>query len=43
MSSQCIWPNQLLLHKVPRLGDAIFPGRRAGSLLSDMSLTAVLR
>lgn len=32
-----------ILHKAPRLGYAIFPGRRAGSLLSDMSLTAALR
>ena len=32
-----------ILRKAPRLGDVIFPGRRAGSLLSDMSLTAVLR
>lgn len=32
-----------ILLKAPRTGDAIFPGRRGGSLLSDMSLTAVLR
>ena len=32
-----------ILRKAPRLTDAVFPGRRAGSLLSDMSLTAVLR
>lgn len=32
-----------ILKKAPRLGDAIFPGRKEGSLLSDMSLTAVLR
>ena len=32
-----------ILRKAPRLSDVIFPGRRAGSLLSDMSLTAVLR
>jgi hypothetical protein len=43
MGSRCICPNQLLLRKVPRLGDAIFPDRHAGSLLSYMSLTAVLR
>jgi integrase len=32
-----------ILRRIPRLGDVIFPGRRAGALLSDMSLTAVLR
>lgn len=32
-----------LLEKMPRLGDYVFPGARKDSLLSDMSLTAVLR
>ncbi len=32
-----------LLKQMPRLGDYVFPGTKAGSLLSDMSLTAVLR
>jgi integrase len=32
-----------LLEKMPRLGDYVFPGAKKGALLSDMSLTAVLR
>jgi integrase len=32
-----------LLDKMPRLGDYVFPGTKQGSLLSDMSITAVLR
>lgn len=32
-----------LLEQMPRLGDYVFPGAKKGSLLSDMSLTAVLR
>lgn len=34
---------QSLLTKSPRVSDYVFPGARQGSLLSDMSLTAVLR
>jgi integrase len=32
-----------LLDAMPRLGDLVFPGRKQGAELSDMSLTAVLR
>ncbi|MBC7686156.1 MAG: integrase arm-type DNA-binding domain-containing protein [Bdellovibrionales bacterium] len=32
-----------LLEAMPRLGDIVFPGRKQGTELSDMSLTAVLR
>lgn len=32
-----------LLERMPRVGDYVFPGAKKGSLLSDMSLTAVLR
>lgn len=32
-----------LLKATPRVGDYVFPGQRKGSMLSDMSLTAVLR
>jgi integrase len=32
-----------LLKSMPDLGDYVFPGKRSGAMLSDMSLTAVLR
>jgi integrase len=32
-----------LLRALPRTGDIVFPGRKHASMLSDMSLTAVLR
>lgn len=32
-----------LLRQLPRTGDVVFPGMKHGSMLSDMSLTAVLR
>lgn len=32
-----------LLERMPRVGGYVFPGAKKGSLLSDMSLTAVLR
>lgn len=34
---------QSVLARSPRLGEYVFPGTRHGSLLSDMSLTSVLR
>lgn len=34
---------QSVLARAPRLGEYVFPGTRHGSLLSDMSLTSVLR
>lgn len=33
----------VLLQQMPRDGEFVFPGRSAGTILSDMSLTAVLR
>lgn len=32
-----------LLERMPRVGDYVFPGAKKGSLLSDMSLSSVLR
>lgn len=36
-------PTLELLRALPRTSDIVFPGRKHGSVLSDMSLTAVLR